>query len=290
MSIKAIRNLVIGLIIAIVIVFGFLIFIEKVEEGKVAVVYSPSGGAQEVLPAGWHLIGLGEKTTHYPTRLQNMDNTVSVGTSDGKALSMNVRYQLKVDPKQVLTIFKELGSQDIEEIQKGYLETKLMKTVRSVVLDYSVNDVYGTELNQISIEIAEEFAKSVEDMGFIVTDVSVGTPEVDEGTKKSIDARVQAQQANELKKTELENERIEAEKKAVVAEGEAEKKIIEAEATAKAKLIDADATSEANKKIRESITAELLQKQTIERWDGKLPMVQGSDSASVIKLPEAAKE
>ena len=279
MSYKGIRNLIIAGVIAVVAVLGFLVFVEKVDEGKVAVVYSPSGGAEEVLPAGWHVIGLGEKTTHYPTRLQNMDSTVSVGTSDGKPLSMNVRYQMKVDPKKVLNIFKELGSQDIEDIQNGYLETKLMKTVRSVVLNYSVNDIYGPELNQVSVQIAEEFAKSVEDMGFIVTEVSVGTPEVDAETKKSIDARVQAQQANELKKTELENERIEAEKKKVIAEGEAQKKLIEAEAQAKS-----------NEIVRKSITPELLQKQMIERWDGKLPMVQGEGTSAIINMPELEAE
>lgn len=279
MNYKAIRNLVIGLILAIILVFGFLLFVEKVDEGKVAVVYSPSGGSKEVLSAGWHPIGLMEKTTEYPIRVQTMKNDVSVSTTDGKKLKMSVRYQMQVDKKKVLNIFKELGSQNVEDIQEGYLYNKLYKSSRDVVSGYTVLDIYGSKSGEASQKITDSFAKEVKEMGFIITDVTLGTPEADAETQKSIDARVQASQENELKKTQIENAKLDSEQKRIVAEGEAAAGIIQAEGEAKA-----------NEILQQSISAELLQKEYIEKWDGKEPLVKGEGTSAIINVPEQETE
>lgn len=279
MSYKAIKNLVISLILAIVLVFGFLLFVEKVDEGKVAVVYSPSGGSKEVLSAGWHLIGLMEKTTEYPIRVQTMKNNVSVSTTDGKKLKMSVRYQMQVDKKKVLNIFKELGSQNVEDIQEGYLYNKLYKSSRDVVSGYTVLDIYGSKSGEASQAITDKFAKEVKDMGFIITDVTLGTPEADAETQKSIDARVKASQENELKKTQIENAKLDSEQKRIVAEGEAAAGIIQAEGEAKA-----------NEVLQQSISPELLQKEYIEKWDGKEPLVKGEGTSAIINVPEQVTE
>lgn len=279
MSYKAARNTVIGVIIAVIIVVGVLVFVEKVPEGQVAVVYSPSGGSKEVLAAGWHPIGLMEKTTEYPIRVQTMKNTVSVSTSDGKKLKMSVRYQMQVDKKKVLNIFQELGSQNIEDIQDGYLYNKLYKSARDVVSSYTVLDIYGSKSGEASQKITAQLAKEVEGMGFVITDVTLGTPEADAETQKSIDARVQASQENELKKTQIENAKLDSEQKRIVAEGEAA-----------AQVIQAKGESEANNILQKSISAELLQKEYIEAWDGKEPLVKGEGSSAILNIPEVKPE
>ena len=245
-----------GAIVGSIILAGGILlpmFIEKVPEGKVAVLYTPSGGATEVLDPGWKVVGLFEMTTEFPVRVQTVKTKVAVSTQDGKKVTMSVRYDFKVDKTKALKIFKELGSQDIKQIQEGYLYTKLFKAARETVANYSLLDIYGTKTTDASAEITEKFRKAVEDLGFIISDVTLGTPEADEATQAAIDARVKAAQENELKKQELENEKIEAEKKKVIAEGEAEKKLIEAEAEA-----------QANKIISDSITPALLEQMEME--------------------------
>ena len=247
------KALVSTITIVAIILLGVFSFVERIPEGKVAVVYSPSGGAKEVLNPGWNLIGFGEKTTLYPTRVTIVESKITATTNDGKKVTMPVRYEMKVNKDKVLNIFKELGSQDIEQIQEGYLYNKIFKSAKDVVANYSVLDIYGTKTTEASAKITEQVAKASEDMGFIVTDVTLGSPEVDEVTQKAIDARVQAAQELELKKQQLENEKIEAEKKRVVAEGEAEKLLIAAKAEA-----------EANEIKSKSITPEILKQMEME--------------------------
>ena len=45
-----------------------------------------------------------------------------------------------------------------------------------------------------------------------------------------------------------------------------------------------DAEAEANKKIAESLMPELIKKQKIDKWDGSVPIVQGSDGATIVDV------
>lgn len=252
MSSRAIFGLTtLGIAVFVSVILVFL-FVERVPEGKVSVVYSPSGGATKVLDPGWHLIKPFERTTEYPTRITIVEDKVSVTTTDGKKITMPVRYEMKVDKTKVLDIFKELGSQNVEQIQQGYLYQKLFKASRDVVSNYSVLDIYGTKTSEASAKVTEQMAESVTGLGFIISDVTLGTPEVDPETQAAIDARVKAAQENELKKQELENELIEAEKKEVIANGEAKKRLIEAETEAKANQLIAESITEELIKIKEA--------------------------------------
>lgn len=244
----------VGTIITVFIVLGLivsaLVFSEKVQEGKVAVVYSPSNGADRVLTPGWHWfeISLFEETQEYPTRVTIVEDSLSVTTSDGKKVTMPVKYEMKVDQSKVLGIFKELGSQKIENIQEGYLYQKLFKAGREVVSEYSVIDIYGTKTSEASAKVTEKFAKDVEKLGFIITDVTLGTPELDPATQTAIDARVQA--AQELEKLALDKQ---------IATEKAAKALIEAQGVADAKVEAARGEAEANRLLEQSITPELIQ-------------------------------
>lgn len=253
----------VAFVLLLILGIGLLTFTERVPEGKVAVVYTPNGGATEVLNPGWHLIGLFDKTQEYPTRITIVDTNVTATTTDGKKIDMPVKYEMKVDKAKVLKIFQELGSQDIEQIQEGYLYQKLFGATRETIAGYSVLDVFGTKTTEASAKVTEKMSERTKDLGFMVTNVTLGSPKVDKATQASIDARVKAAQENELKKLELKNEQIEAEKKAVVAKGEAEKAKIEAKGKADSALIEAEAQAKSNKEISASLTDKVLKQQEL---------------------------
>lgn len=247
------KSLVSIIAVVFILLCGVLIFSERVPEGETAVVYTPSRGASETLNPGWHMIGLFEKTQNYPTRVTIMSDKLTVTTSDGKKVTMPVKYEMKVDKSKVINIFKELGSQNIEQIQEGFLYQKLFKSAREVVSNYSVIDIYGAKTSIASAQVTESFAKSVEKQGFIVTDVTLGTPELDTATQIAIDDRVQTSQ--QLEKIKLQKD---------LAKEQAEKVKIEAQGEADAKLIKAQAEADANRIVSESLTDRILKQQEIE--------------------------
>lgn len=249
---------ILGVVVAVVVLLvGLLIMsIEKVPQGNVAVMYSTKGVKDKTLSAGWHLVSPLTKTTDYPVRTQTKEyKKLNVATSDGKNLSMDISVNYHVDPLKVVSIFNKFGNADIEQLEDGYLRTRVQDGLRQSVAKYSVIETFGVKAGDIKKDTIETLQKRLEKEGFIVEDIAISSPEADKATQASIDERVKANQELERAKTD---------KKIAVAN--AEKKRIEAEGEAKA-----------NKILNDSLTPELIEKEKIDKWSGNQPLeINGS--------------
>lgn len=263
---------------AVVLVGGALLFVERVDDGNVSVVSTTTGGASEVLDAGWHMVGVFDKTTDYPIRTQVTDGSVAVATSDNKRIDLPYTYEYNVDKDKVLEIFKKFGRQDVETIQSSFIQSRLNKTIKEVVGKYSVLDIRGAGSGLASEDILQAIEAELAPQGFVITNVSLGIPEVDAQTQEMIDKNTKAVQEQELKKTEKVNAELDAETQRIKAQSEAEQAIIRATGEA-----------EANEILQKSISEELLQKEYIEKWNGVSPLVQGEGGA-IINIPAPSEE
>ncbi|MBU8785226.1 MULTISPECIES: prohibitin family protein [Bacillus] len=256
-----------GIIVAVALIAGgFLasLFIEKIPNGYVGVVYSPNGGVKsETLDQGWHFVGLFDKVTEYPVRMQTVNNQdIQVATSDGKNISMDIAYNYVVQPDKVVELFNKFGAVDISSIEDSYLKTRLWDAARKSISKYSVIDTYGQKSSEAAAEIQKTFADDMKRLGFVIDDLTLGVPKPDKATQEAIDARVKSSQELERTQTELK-----------IAEAEAKKKKIEAEGIA-----------EYNEIIKKSMSDEMIQYQWIQKWDGKMPKATGSNA--FIQLPQ----
>lgn len=253
MNEKIIKRAITGVIgLLIFLLVGFKLF-ERIDNGYVGVRYSMSGGVRdEVLGQGVKFVGL-DYVTQYPTRLQTIQaKNVSVSTSDSKKTTINIKYDYKVDPSKASKMYKEFGNITSEDIEKGWLKSKLQKEAREVYSKFTLLEVLSGESSVVEANLLDNFSKAVENKGFIVEDVTVGVPEVDKETQKSIDAIIQAGQENEKAK-------LEAETAQTKAKADAEVTKTKADANYYQKIKYAESESESNKKLAESITPELLE-------------------------------
>lgn len=100
---------------------------------------------------------------------------------------------------------------------------------------------------------------------------------------QSINAKIEATQRAQQRENELREAKAEAEKKIAQAEGDAKAQIAQAEGDATSTLMRAEAQAKANTVLAQSITPELVQYNTVQTWDGKLPQVSGG-SVPLINL------
>lgn len=220
---------------------GAFKFFEKIDNGYVGVRYSMNGGIKdEALSQGVKFVGI-DKVIQYPIRLQTIQaKNVSVSTSDGKKTTINIKYDYKVDSTKAAKMYKEFGNITSEDIESGWLKSKLQKVAREVYAKYSLLDVLSGESSNVEAEMLTDFAEAVSAKGFEVEDVTLGVPDVDKETQKSIDAIIRAGQENEKAKLDAETAKTQA----------------DSEAYKKTKAAEAEA--ESNKKVAESVTEELI--------------------------------
>ena len=111
--------------------------------------------------------------------------------------------------------------------------------------------------------------------------VTIGNINFSDAYNEAIEKKAQAKLAAET--AEYENKQATQK-----AEAEAEAKRIKAQGEADAITIKADAEAEANEKIAESLTPELIEKMKIDKWNGEVPAVSGSD-AMIIDIGNIAQ-
>ncbi|MGX7031282.1 SPFH domain-containing protein [Vagococcus zengguangii] len=240
-STKMIKNILSLVVVAIIAVFAFVILFERIENGYVGVRYSINGGVRdETLGQGIKFVGL-DKVTQYPIRLQTIQaENMAIATSDGKKTSVNIKYDYKIDPTKTSAMFKEFGNITSQDIEDGWLKSKLQKEAREVYSQYTILDILSGKSSEAEAKLLDSYSKAVEVKGFVVEDVTVGVPDIDAETQKSIDAIVLSGQENEKAKLDAETKKTQADAKAYETTKQAE-----AEATA-------------NKKIADSVTENLI--------------------------------
>ena len=297
-----------GLVIAGVTALGVCGYIvssiETVTDGTVAVVYSTNGVKEEPLTAGWKFISPLEKTVEYPVRNQQLETEAfSVVTSDGKKFTISVNYQYMTDKTKVVDLYKNYGKQDMqlvdvvdkpassdsdevthEAMKSVSLNKNIQATVKNVIQQHTLDEVYRTSTAQISQEILAIISEKEIKRGFEIIELNLGVANLDEATQAAMDAKVQETQNQELKSQQLETARLDSEKIQIEAEAAANQKRTQAQAEADAILIAAQAEAEANTLKMQTLTPELIQAQWISQWDGKLPTVQG-EGMPIIQMP-----
>lgn len=221
--------------VAVLGVSGF-VFFEKIDNGNVGIEYSMSGGVKnQALNQGVHFVGL-DKVTQYPIKTQTIKQKVALATSDGKKTDVVINYSYHVNPTKATSVYKKFGNVEIEAIEKGWMNQQLNAAGRTALSKYTLLEVVGTDSTKVQSQLLKDFQQRADKQGFIVEDLSFGTPSLDGQTQKSIDDIIKAGQ--DTKKAEL----------------EAKTKQTQAEAAKKAAITKAEGKAEANEKINASVT------------------------------------
>lgn len=121
------------------------------------------------------------------------------------------------------------------------------------------------------LKLAESLNQKYGEGAVFINKVVINNMDFEEAYNTAIQQKSIAQQNADKQK--IENE-------AAIAKAEADKQvaITNAEAEAQKTSIAADAQAEANRKIAESLSEPLIEYQKIQKWDGKLPTVSGSNA------------
>ena len=294
-------SIVTAVIIVICLFVGFSCA-KKVPAGYVGIVYSMNGGiSDEVLTQGWHIVSPTKEVTLYSIGIEQSyltagedgdskgDDSFEVPSSDGKGLNVDLTFTYRYDVNQVTDLFTRFKGQSGKEVRDSFIKPNIISWTKEVTAKYPVTDILGDERANLNIAVSDYIRDKFEPYGIIIENVSLIDINADDETRASVQRKVNAQQELELAQIEQKTANvqaqkdkevalIEAEKEKEVAEINAEKAKIKAEGDAEATKIKAEAEAEANAKIAKSLTPELIEKEKIDKWNGSVPVVDGSST------------
>ena len=203
-----------------------------------------------------------------------------------------------INPDYAVWIWQNVEEYDTQLLKQTTVET----AIKAATVQFSDENV--TKRNLIGPVAKTEMQKAFNDKYgapvLTIHSVTMGQigfrPEYESAMDERAVAKVEAEKQVYTNQKEIEKEKGEAEKKKIKLEAEQEQAKIKAETArinaqskADVEIIDATAQAEANKKIADSLTPELIEMKRaenetkyIEKWDGHEAIIQGEGTTSII--------
>lgn len=279
---KGLVGSVVTAVVIIVLLVGGISCIEKIPVGYEGVQYSISGGVEDkTLTQGWHIVPPTIKVKEFTISNEQLvltkdsregseeDESFKVATSDDASISIDFQMSYRFIPEKLINTYKKFKGMDGNDIVQNRVRTVLKSKVSEVTTNYSLMDIYSGNRKQINDELTDYLNKELRDFyGIEVIDASIINSHPDENLKKTIEARVQAQQSKAQAKAEQDAIKVKA-----------ETEIIEAKKEAEVEITKAQAEAEANRVISESITENLIRMKEAEaRLQHGWVTIQGAES------------
>ncbi|MGC4023676.1 MAG: SPFH domain-containing protein [Cyclobacteriaceae bacterium] len=262
------------------------------------------GVQEKQLGVGLYLIGPFRKIYTFPVFQQNYvwDNQKSINFQSKEGLDVSgefgISYSLVQD--SIPVIFQKYR-RGIDEITNIFLRNMVRDALNTTASHMPIESIYGIHKRDLLMKVDSMVSKQTRRYGIIIDRIyTIGELHLPPSIESAINAKLEANQRALQSQNEVKQIEAEALKRIAKSKGEAESRVIEATAIANSQVIeakanadvikiraaaDAEATrlnataqAEANQKLAKSVSKDLIQYRSIDRWDGKLPQISGQNT------------
>lgn len=268
-----------GIIAAVVMLAALVLVpgsVRTVDTGEIAVV-KHLGEARGTRSAGTYFdFWLTNVYQTYDAKVQGVNIDTMTYSSDAQTMNVAMTLQYQIMSDRVVEIAKQYGTLDLLEER---IKAIAIEKTKAVLSSHKAMDIIANRA-QMSPAVEGEIKNAV-GQEYYVNIIAVVITNIDFSSafETAVEEKMIAEQTK--LKAEYENQT-----KIAQTEAAAKAKLIEAEAAAKAKLIQAEADAKANDLLEQSLTAKILRKLYLEKWDGVLPKTLAGDEANLL-IPAA---
>ena len=191
-------------------------------------------------------------------KVQKVEIATESSSKDLQTITTQLAINYKVNKESAVSLYKTVGN----NYEQTILIPAIQESIKSVMSRYTAEQTI-TMRNEVSDNSLKEIQAKVEKYGITIEDFNILDLNFSEAYSQAIEEKQVAEQKVLTAQQELEKAKVEAEKK----------------------LVEARATKEANDLLKQSLTQDVLLKQFIEKWDGKLPTTYaGEDILGIFNL------
>lgn len=265
-NVKKIVIPIVAFVFVLIIALNSLVIVDAGHTGVVVTMGKVNDG---VLEEGIHAkIPFVQNVVKIDNRIQKLEVNTEAFSKDLQSVNTVLAINYRVDTAKSYSIYKNIGA-NYEDV---LVVPAVNEVLKAITATYTAEESV-TNRALISDGLVESLNEKLNNIGLYVTDVNIIDFDFSEAFITAIEEKQVAQQ------------------KLLKAETEKQTAITNAEAEAEAAKIKADGEAAANKKISDSLTDKIIENKKIEKWNGELPQVQGSNGTIIdIGGIQSAKE
>ena len=259
----------VGLVVAAALVV--LSCVTTVPTGHTGVVTTFGHVENYTLDAGVHMVKPWQQVVKMDNRVQKQTVKLACFSSDIQEVNMAYTINYQIRKADAMTLYSTVGVAYYDTV----VAPNIAEAVKVATARYTAEELVGMR-DELANAIELILSEKLEQYNIEVVSTSIEDMDFTDAFTDAVEAKQVAQQ-NKLKA------QTEAEQRVIEANAAAEVKKVQADAEAYEVLARAEAEAEANRKISESLTRDLIDYNYAQNWDGKLPMMMsGSDGAVIV--------
>lgn len=245
--------LVVGILVAVVAVFVLSQCFTIVQAGHTGVVLTLGKVSEGVLQEGFHVKApFVQEVVQIDNRISKLEVNTEAFSKDLQTVSTTLAINYRVDSSKSFSIYKNIG----RNYESVLVTPAVNEVLKAITAQYTAEESV-TNRAIISDGLISGLNEKLNGDGLYVTDVNILNFDFSDAFINAIEEKQVAQQ--QLLKAETEKQTA----------------ITNAEAEAETIRIKAQAEADANRTVSQSLTDLVIENKKIEKWDGKLPQVQG---------------
>lgn len=244
-------------IVAIVLLLTLFSSIKVVGVGQVGVV-TRFGNITREWDSGIHVkLPFIEKVEKFDVRVQKEDAQATAATNDLQDVTATLALNYRLERGQVGNVFRSVGPLYKERL----IDPGIQEVFKATSAKYTASQLI-TGRSEVKADVLKQLRERLEPKGIFVDDLSIVNFGFSPEFNKAIEAKQVTQQQAEQAKYQAEVARNQAQAAIESARGQAE----------------------AQRLQQQTLTAELLQKYAIDKWNGAMPTYLGGGSVFNIPL------
>ncbi|MEG3929582.1 MULTISPECIES: prohibitin family protein [unclassified Microcoleus] len=245
------------LIVFLAILSKFFVIVNAGERG----VLMQFGKVQEqVLGEGIHVIVPTVYTVKkLSVRVQKQESSAEASSKDLQDVFTDVALNWHIIPEEANAIFQQIG--DEKEVVARIIDPAVQEVLKAVMAKYTAEEII-TKRGEVKAAVDDYLTLRLVTYHIAVDDISLVHVHFSERFSEAVEAKQIAEQ--EAKRGEF--------------------LALKAVKQAEAKVNLAKGEAEVQRLLRDNLTPELLERQAIEKWDGKLPLIVGDGGKNLLDL------
>ncbi|MEM1116215.1 MAG: prohibitin family protein [Bacteroidota bacterium] len=190
-----------------------------IDAGQRGVLFSTFSGTKmdAVYNEGLQIVWPWQQMIEYEVRVQNSNEQLSVLSSNGATIAMDVSVRYSPDPQRLPLLHATYG--------QGYYERLVQPVVRSVAREvvgqFEPEELYSTRREELQDQIEERVSRQIGDQYITLSDILIRDVELPAQVRQAIESKLQEEQRAQQVQFSIEREQLEAERKRIEAEGQA---------------------------------------------------------------------
>ena len=251
-----------AVIVALVIVFLAIMsrFFVIVNAGERGVMMQFGKVEEQVLGEGLHVIApIVYTVKKLSVRVQKQESSAEASSKDLQDVFTDVALNWHIIPEEANAIFQQIG--DEKEVVTRIIDPAVEEVLKAVMAKYTAEEII-TKRGEVKAAVDNYLTLRLVTYHTAVDDISLVHVHFSERFSDAVEAKQIAEQ--EAKRGEFLALKAvkEAEAKVNLAKGEAE----------------------VQRLLRDNLTPEFLERQAIEKWNGKLPLIVGDGGKNLLDL------